>query len=180
MGTPKSFERVRLLLALLSKDPNIADEGGALRPIIVERFGEPDYCKKGLSFVWTNYYEAEMGAPLWRSFLSFPVLVDPSLLADIKTWANSLEERFSSDGKRGFNLDPGLVGLGSFVLATTKGRAHRIALQDGIFAELTLWYESGEFRALPWTYADWQSAEYAAVLKELRERLKKARRSSEE
>jgi hypothetical protein len=54
------------------------------------------------------------------------------------------------------NLDPGLLSLGKFMLATTKDQAHRIYLRDGIFAEVTLHYHAGAFEAWPWTYADYQ------------------------
>jgi hypothetical protein len=107
-----------------------------------------------------------------RNFYSFPGLVDPSELAPIKVWTNELELSFSSEGRRLFNLDPGLLFLTRFVLATTKDRPQRIPLSLGIYAELTLIYENDEYRPLRWTYPDWASEDYRAFLKELRERLK--------
>ncbi|HUW41738.1 MAG TPA: DUF4416 family protein [Rectinemataceae bacterium] len=180
MASPRPFPGARLVVAILSQagDSEVLAPFGPLLPALEKRFGPPDYFSSGLSFSWTNYYADELGPSILRSFLSFPLLVDPSTLASIKTWTNELEERFAVGSRRRFNLDPGLLSLGGFVLATTKGRSHRIALSEGIYAELTLMYANGGFRSLPWTYADWKSPEYGAVLSELRGRLKLALRGS--
>ncbi|MDA8425168.1 MAG: DUF4416 family protein [Treponema sp.] len=180
MGSPRLFPGARLVLAILSQagDTEALERSGPLLPALEARFGVADYFSSGLGFPWTDYYADELGPAILRSFLSFPLLVDPSTLTSIKTWTNELEGRFSSGTRRRFNLDPGLLSLGNFVLATTKGRSHRIALSEGIYAELTLMYENGGFRSLPWTYADWRSPEYGAVLLELRSRLKLELRGS--
>jgi hypothetical protein len=41
------------------------------------------------------------------------------------------------------------------VLATGKNYSHRIYIGEGIYAELTLVFERGAFRPLPWTYPDY-------------------------
>ena len=51
---------------------------------------------------------------------------------------------------RPLNLDPGLLTLGKFMLATTKDQGHRIYLRDGIFAEVTLHYQAGTWEPWPW------------------------------
>jgi len=56
----------------------------------------------------------------------------------------------------------------SLVLATTKDRAHRICLHEGIHAEVTLLYERGGFRPLPWTYPDYRSAEVRSFFERAR------------
>jgi hypothetical protein len=66
------------------------------------------------------------------------------------------------------NLDPGVLSLGKFVLATTKDQAHRVYLGDGIFAEVTLRFEAGAFRPWPWTYADYREPAVCDFLKEAR------------
>jgi len=165
MGTANDFEPERLVLALLY--PEGFDLGPALAAF-ASSLGEADFAGPRLPFAWTDYYEAEMGPGLVRGFYSYPRLVDPGRLAELKLWTNELEERFSSEGRRRLNIDPGLLCLGRFSLATTKDRSHRIPLGRGIYAELTLLYERGAWRSLPWTYADWRSPEYLAVLGELR------------
>jgi hypothetical protein len=41
-------------------------------------------------------------------------------------------------------------------------------LASGIFAELTLIYQKGEFCPLPWTYPDWASGKTRELLKKWR------------
>jgi hypothetical protein len=79
---------------------------------------------------------------------------------------------------RPVNLDPGLVRLDSVVLASTKPAAHRLRIGPGIHAEVTLVYERGAFRPLPWTYPDFRTAGYAEYFELLRDRLKELRRAA--
>lgn len=177
MGSASAFVPARLVIGVLSspEDENIACRDAvrdAVRDALEARFGPADLLGPELSFSWSDYYDEEMGGRPRRSFISFPRLVEPSELAAIKTWTDSLELSFASGGNRRVNLDPGLLSLANFILATTKNRPHRIALALGIYAEVTLLYEDGDFRPLPWTYPDWASEEYRALLRELRARLK--------
>jgi hypothetical protein len=55
------------------------------------------------------------------------------------------------------------------VLATTKDGSHRIPLRDGIYAEVTLVFERGDFRPLPWTYPDYRTEGCRSVLKAIRD-----------
>jgi hypothetical protein len=137
-----------------------------------ERFGPADMRGPELPFPWSSYYDEEMGGRPTRNFLSFPRLVDPGDLAAIKIWTNALELSLATGGRRKINLDPGLLSLSRFALATTKDRPHRIPLSDGIYAEVTLIYERGDYRPLPWTYPDWASEEYRSLLRTLRARLR--------
>ena len=102
--------------------------------------------------------------------------MDPTLLANAKVFTNSVEADFSLNGRRRVNLDPGLLFPGRLILATTKDRAHRIPLRDGIFAELTLLYEKGGWKPLPWTYPDYRTPEYAEALTRMREILRAGRK----
>ena len=95
--------------------------------------------------------------------------VDPERLADIKTRTNEIEMLFADGkGNRRINLDPGILSLSSFILATCKDRSHRIPLRNGIYAETTLIYQNRDFQRLPWTYADYSSDEVRSVLREFR------------
>ncbi|MDX9784733.1 MAG: DUF4416 family protein [Spirochaetia bacterium] len=156
MGKNKAFGREILVMGLLSVLERPEDEQ-ALNAALEQRFGSIRTHTRQELFQWTDYYNSEMGQPIWRSYIEFETLVDPSTLADIKRATNDIEERFALEGRRRVNLDPGLLAPGRFVLATTKDRAHRLALKDGIYAELTLIYEKKFFHALPWTYPDWAS-----------------------
>ncbi len=143
-----------------------------MHPLLVEelqkRYGEIDYTSRDLPFFQTRYYDEEMGTPITRFFVSFARLIDPGTLAQIKTETNLLERQFTEAGRRKINLDPGLLSLSRFILASSKDGSHRIPLANGIFAEVTLVYERGSFRPLEWTYPDYRSPEYLTILSDIR------------
>jgi len=168
MGTSKPFGKEILVIGVLQGN---GTENHQAISVLVEKYGPVETITQSEEFTWTDYYRKEMGPAIYRYYLEFHDFVDPSLLAEVKQATNDLEARFSKDGKRSINLDPGLLAPGRFVLATTKDRAHRIALRQGIFAELTLIYEKGEFHALPWTYPDWASERVRTMLANWRTRL---------
>ena len=58
------------------------------------------------------------------------------------------------------------------MLASAKDRAHRIYLADGIFAEECLYYLDHRWQARPWTYPDYQRADFQAFFVQAREFLK--------
>ena len=99
-----------------------------------------------------------MGPNLVRQWVGFHGLIESEQLADFKNTTRSLEKSFlGPNHKRRVNLDPGMLSLHNFVLASTKGFAHRIYLHDGIYADLALLFQSGKFQPLPWTYPDYQT-----------------------
>lgn len=165
MGAEKVFTPERLVVGVLSSDDGA--ERAALDALL-ERYGPLCFQSGREEFRWTDYYRPEMGEKILRSYWAFERLVDPSSLATIKRETDSLEQSLAPDGRRRVNIDPGMLGTARFCLATTKDRSHRLPLADGIYGELTLIYEHGSFRALPWTYPDWASAPVRAMLAELR------------
>lgn len=169
MGAPRPFSPARLVVAVISSRPA---ERAPVHARLETLFGPIDFESPQVDFSFTDYYDREMGRPLARWFLSFERLVGPEALADIKLRTNALEAEIARGGGRTFNLDPGLLTLARFTLATTKESAHRIPLTDGIYGDLTLKYEKGAFRPLPWTYPDYRSEAYLAVFADLRERLR--------
>jgi hypothetical protein len=118
----------------------------------------------------TDYYAEEMGSPLTRRLAGFAQPLDPLRLAEVKTTCLGLEKRLADQGRRRVNLDPGLLGPGSLTLASSKPSPHRLALAPGIFAEVTLLYQRGEWKALPWTYPDYASQPISDILLCLRRR----------
>ena len=166
MGRISSFNREKLILPILFTDREaLAGASTAL----IRRFGPVDYRSGELPFTFTPYYEREMGEGIRRLFYSFEEPVDPASLSSIKRFTNRIEARFLRDGNRQINLDPGLLDLNRLLLATTKYAGHRIPLRRGIYAEITLHFREGKFQALPWTYPDFRSPEYQAILLTLRE-----------
>ena len=143
-----------------------------MRSLLIEElqkcYGEIDYSSGDLPFFQTRYYDEEMGTPITRFFISFTRLIDPGTLAQIKIKTNLLERQFSEAEKRKINIDPGLLSLSRFILASSKDGSHRVPLTDGIFAEVTLVYERGSYRPLEWTYPDYRSQEYLTILADIR------------
>ena len=96
-------------------------------------------------------------------------------LPEVKRFTIALEKVVAASGKyseeRPLNLDPGLVQLGKFLLASTKDQAHRIYLADDIFAEVTLRFTAGAFEVWPWTYADYREEAVRAFLNQARANL---------
>jgi hypothetical protein len=167
MGEIKQPQPVKLIVPMLAHEVRWFARA---EQAMSARFGPADWHSALLPFEATAYYVAEMGAPQWRCFLTFAELIDPGELAQIKHVTNDIEQELALGGKRRVNLDPGYVSLAKLVLATTKNQWHRIYLGSGIYAEVTLSYQRGAWRPQPWTYPDYASAPYLALLMGVRQR----------
>lgn len=165
-----------LICGLIARDEAALAESEKL---LVERFGPVAERGAVIPFDFTDYYEPEMGKNLIRRWLGFSRLVPSDSLTRTKLATIALEHQLASSAVgedsrsaiadrrskiedrrssvRRANLDPGLLSLHNFVLASTKDFAHRIYLGSGIHAELTLIYKSGRFESLPWTYPDYRT-----------------------
>lgn len=139
--------------------------------LMTDRFGQLDLLTEARAFTYTDYYEKEMGPSLYRRLASFSSLVQAETLPDIKLFTNDLEMRFADGNRRRVNLDPGLLSVERLVLATGKNYTHRVYLRDGIYADLTLIYQNGSYRPLPWTYPDYGAAQTVHFLGVLRQKL---------
>ena len=126
----------------------------------------------------TNYYEATMGPDLKKAFFAFERLVDPATLAERKlqaiAWEDEYRRRASHSEPRPLNIDPGYLTEAKLVLASTKDRDHRIYLSQGIFAEVTLHFHRGQWASRPWTYPDYQRADYHEFFSRCREFLRQS------
>ena len=123
------------------------------------RFGEIELKNEIVPFEYTTYYQKEMGSRLRRTHLAFSPSICPSDLAQIKVLTNELELNISDkkEGIRCVNIDPGYLTLAKIVLASTKDFSHRIYLDKGIFAEVTLTYsKKNGWESLSWTYPDYK------------------------
>lgn len=154
MGHAAAFEKEKLILAMLYTDESLAEE---MTRQLIQTYGaldfsSPSYCFSEIS----PYYDEEMDGKVYRRMLCFQECRDPQELATIKIHTNTLEQAGSVNGQRRLNLDPGLISCGRLSLATTKNAGHRIPLQDGIYAELTLFYARHAWHPFPWTYMDFK------------------------
>lgn len=132
------------------------------------QFGPVDWVSEVLPFDRTRYYEKEMGWPLYRRFISFLRLIVPESIAAIKLITNGLEKRHLDNERRKINIDPGYVSLERLVLVTGKNYAHRVYLQEGIYADLTLIFHDGTFKPLSWTYPDYAEEKVIDLFNRLR------------
>ncbi len=169
MGKATEPPKVKLITGLLARHKKLFDE---IEEFFVARFGRIDYKSPVLRFDYTNYYSCEMGQSLKRIFISYEKLISPEKITEIKISANKLEKKFSVSRKDGparlINIDPGYINDSKLVLATTKDYYHRIYLDRGIFAEVTLRWRKGGFEPMEWTYPDYATDRYRSVLQNIR------------
>lgn len=108
-----------------------------------------------LPFDLTNYYQPEFGSGLKRLFVAFAGFLAQEDLPRLKHRTYEQEMLLSVAGRRQVNIDPGYLLPERLVLATFKNYSHRIYLSQGVYADLTLIFEKGSYRPLPWTYPDY-------------------------
>ena len=152
MSLPQKPKPAKLVAGFFVKDKALAMD---IAQDLQERLGPVDMVSAWFHFDFTTYYEKEMGAPLHRRLMVFKPLVQQTELPAIKRMTNELEIVYQRQGQRRVNIDPGYLLAERFVLATGKNFTHRIYIGQGIYADLTLIYQKGDFRTLPWTYPDY-------------------------
>lgn len=139
-------------------------------------YGPVRLASDAFDFKETDYYADTMGTELKKQFLAFDLLLDPGELPKIKRQTNAWEQEYakSSDHPeaRPLNLDPGYLTLAKLVLASTKDHAHRIYLNEGIYAEVTLHYRNRGWQSSEWTYPDYQRADFQQFFTQCRQSLR--------
>ena len=166
MGKIHIPEKVNLVIGLIFND---IEQCRRVIKNLVKKFGRIDFESDTLGFNKTDYYKEEMGGPLKRKFLSFKYTIDLKDIYKIKLDTNLLEKRFSKSGRRTVNIDPGYLNLSKLVLFSTKDYFHRIYLNKGIYAEVTLFYRDKTFSPLAWTYPDYKSGSYINIFNSVRQ-----------
>jgi len=172
MGVPREPTYSLLVVACFSRHVDALDWATAQ---LTRRFGKIVLTSPDFSFHHTKYYHKSMGTNLIKRLLVFDAIVSAGCLPATKRFTIGLEEELAASGRypeeRPLNLDPGLVQLGKFLLATTKDQAHRVYLHDDIFAEVTLRFQAGAFEPWEWTYADYREESVRAFLNQARAHL---------
>jgi len=169
MSLPQKSGPAKLVVSLLMNGKQFLDP---LISKLSSRFGPVDMLSEWFPFDFTTYYQPEMGAPLIRRMLAFDALIQQTALPEIKAFTNKLEGNYAVDHRRSVNIDPGYLLLERFVLATGKNFTHRIYLSEGIYADLTLLYQQGDFQPLPWTYPDYSAENMLVFLRKVRDKFK--------
>lgn len=151
-----------------------------------ERWGDLVFASPVFDFTETSFYHESMGYDLKKQFLAFDRLFDPGEIAPTKHLSNDWEKEYAAQfghpEERPLNIDPGYISEAKLVLVTTKDRDHRIYLQQGIFAEVTLYFRSKQWVHSRWTYPDYQRDDFQEFFTRcrtlLRERIRESRRKS--
>jgi hypothetical protein len=158
-----------LVIACFSRHPQALDW---VTQKLTPSYGPLALTSPDFTFHHTKYYDATMGTGLIKRFLVFDPIVSAGCLPEVKRFTIALEKELADNGQyaesRPINLDPGLIQLGKFLLASTKDQAHRIYLADDIFAEVTLRFQAGAFEPWPWTYADYREEAVREFLNQAR------------
>ena len=160
---------VKLFVGVLTSMPRILPE---VEKRLAELFGSVDTRSELFPFDMTHYYDEEMGSPIYRCFFSVEALFDPSKIAGAKVKTNDMESTFAElypEIRRPINLDPGYLEQSKIVLASTKNFFHRILISGGIYAEVTLHFQDGDWHDFPWTFPDYKLSRYHPYFSSLRD-----------
>lgn len=174
---PQEPAPVKLFIAILYSDQELLEKALSM---LVSRYGKIDYQSPIFPFDHTDYYVAEMGSPILRCFISHEPLIHPKDIARIKIETNKIEEALGIQEKgvlhRKVNLDPGYMDYDKVVLVSTKYNGQKIYLDFGIWADLTLHYEKGQFHPYPWSFPDFKTGIYSEVFLQIRKIYKMQRK----
>ena len=126
-----------------------------------------------LPFDQTRYYFSAMGQPLYKRLVAFQKPIDPTELVESKQqsnlWETQIQQEFEARAagaqnevvERVVNIDPGYLTEAKVVLATMKDRDHRLYMGQGVFAEVTLFFQlPGRWVDSRWTYPDYKLPAY--------------------
>ena len=173
MGEPTPHSPALLLIAAFSRHDAALDWA---RARAIETFGPIALQSEAFEFSQTDYYEPTMGPELRKVFFTFERPFDPADMVDVKLLTNAWEQEYGERAGHGeprpLNLDPGYLTLAKLVLASTKDHAHRIYLQRGIYAEVTLYYRHRRWQAHDLTFADYRREDYQQFFSQCRQRLR--------
>ena len=104
---------------------------------------------------FTNYYEREMGKGLIKKIIIFKKEINEKDLVEIKNFITEIEKKYSKDGKRKVNIDPGFVS-DRVVLASFKKKDFKKSLGEGVYAHEVLKLEDGKVKEFWHTFGDYK------------------------
>lgn len=167
---------VKLFCGTLYSDGQLMKDSQLL---LIKKYGAIDFQSDQFAFDISEYYRPEMGWPIYRIFWSFEQLFNPNEIARIKIECNEIEDQLADAGKRKVNLDPGYMDYDKIVLASAKYNGQKIYLNFGIYADLTLRYEKGNYYPYPWSFPDFKNGQYNGSFLRIRETYKLQLKKSE-
>jgi len=163
---------VKLIVGILASDERCL---AAAREAVLASLGPADLVSEAWTFDQTDYYTKQIGPSVLRQFVGIERLVHPGDLASIKHRTNEMERQLAASlataYPRPVNLDPGVIEPSKLILVSTKNFAHRIYIGMQMYAEVTLVFDKGQWRTLPYTFPDYYRPEYHEFLSRVRSRL---------
>ena len=97
MGVPHLVEEPIVFIGALFSDKTVFDQ---VLPLLQDKFGNILFQSDIQPWKYSNHYNEELGSRIFRNFIFFDGIIDPSALADIKLLTNDIETIYSQDGKR--------------------------------------------------------------------------------
>ena len=163
---------VKLIIAVMYSDKEVyvsckKDLVSLYGPVAVES-EEYDFDK------FTKYYEKEMGKNIVKRFLIFekplkeknckPIKeinnknnLIKNKIKIIKNKTTEIEEKYSKDGKRRINLDPGYLSSDELVLASFKsGTNYKEDIGDGVYLHKVLEFDGDDIKVFWHTFPDYK------------------------
>jgi hypothetical protein len=174
MAHTRPVPKVKLRIGVMYNDIFLLDKVIAA---LKQKFGEVD-SELDYDFSFTDYYDAEMGSSIRKRLVVFRELMDRNILAGIKNWTNTLEDKESIYGKRKINLDPGYLTVCNVVLASAKEMPHKVYIGDGMFGDVVLEYRNKSFQHSDHTFPDYRSDIVKNFLNKVRESCKRQLRET--
>lgn len=171
MGIIKNFMPVKLFFAVTYNNINNCD----FIKILEDKYGKIDTISDEYVFSdYTNYYNREMGEKLKKQIVTIQDTISINDLHKVKLFTNQIEDKYSIDSKRNINIDPGYLTEAKLVLFSTKNNIHRIYINNGIFAEITLKYVSKQktYMTFDYTYPDYKSHKLIEFFNSVRDNYK--------
>ncbi len=139
---------------------------------VESKFSSIDLKSNNYLFDVTDYYDKEMGIPIYRKIFSVTELLSPAFLPDAKLLSNEIEDILCINGKRKVNLDIGYIDFNKVVLASAKYCANKIYMGKGIYADPAIHYSKGKFKPYPWAFMDFKDSRYYDFIFQIRMKYK--------
>lgn len=159
------IKNVKQVAAILYQDRKDFE---AVVPELTKLYSRIDYQGEFFPFVETDYYESEMGKGLHRGMISFEKLIHPDQLTASKIKSREFENTLRENGNRRINVDIGYMDMFKVVLASFKGRSNKIYLSDGVWADMIMYFEEGDYKTFMWGFPDFKSGIYNSDLVKIR------------
>jgi hypothetical protein len=135
---------------------------------LVSLYGPLALVSPPFPFDVTDYYEAEMGPCLERTWFCFESLCGPETLPRFRRATGRIEAELAEADRRRVNLDPGYLDHSKLVLASLKPAPDKIYMGHGVWAHTCARYGDGRWSAPSHSFPDFQDGRFDGFLAQAR------------